>query len=108
MIIAVVAAATLACALGLYSVMHSLHAHYTNADVAGVTDAAPRHSHFMNVRVKIVGVDLDREKLSLQLECTPALGSDLYTDSFHPVMLGHPGDQGVLRPVRQRHRGCAP
>ena len=89
-IIAVVAAGTIACALALYSVMQTVHAHYTQADVVRLTDPVPAHDHYMNVRVKIVGVDLDKEKLSLQLECAPAAGSDLYANALHPAKLKDP------------------
>lgn len=87
-IVAVVTAATIACAVALVTVMHSLHEKTTRADVATFTDREPAVHHLV-VRARITGVDLDKEKLALQLECVPA-GDDLYEGSSIPPELTYP------------------
>ncbi len=88
-VIAVVTAVIIACAVTLVSVMHSLHAETTRADVARVTDADLDGVHSMDIAVRIVGVDLDREKLALQLECQ-TVGDDLYDGAMFPYRLKQP------------------
>jgi hypothetical protein len=88
-VIAVVTAVIIACAVGLVAVMHSLHAEATQADVARLTDPDLGTTHSMIVAVRIVGVDLDKERLSLQLACQ-ANGDDLYEGYSFPFKLKRP------------------
>jgi hypothetical protein len=88
-IIAVCSAVVIACAIALVTVMHSLHAKTTRADIARVADPDPGTTHYLDVGVRIVGVDLEKEKLALQLECVPN-GGDLYDGFSVPSHLKYP------------------
>ena len=87
--VAVVSAVVIGCAIALVTVMHLLHAKPTRADIARVTDPDPGTAHSRNVGVRIVGVDLEKEKLALRLECGPS-GDDLCAGFSFPQSLKYP------------------
>ncbi len=58
-------------AVVLLAIIGSLGRRTVAADVAVLKEPAPDVRHWMDVNVKVVGVDLNRETLSLQLECIP-------------------------------------
>jgi len=58
-------------AVALVWFMGSLGKRTVSADVAALREPAPAEKRWMEVNVKVVGVDLNRETLSLQLECIP-------------------------------------
>ena len=64
-------------AVVLVWIMGSLGKRTVSADVAYLKEPAPASRRSMDVIVKVVGVDLNRETLSLQLECIPQ-GDELF------------------------------
>ncbi len=80
-VIAVVAALTMACAIGLSPALDELQQRTVQADVSEISEtAAAPAPYFMDVKVKVAGVDLDEEVVRLQLECIP-VGEDLFAGS---------------------------
>ena len=88
-VIAVVSAVVFGRAVALVTVMHVLHAKPSRADFARVTDPDPGTAHCRFVGVRIVGVDLEKEKLALRLECGPS-GDDLCAGFSFPQSLKYP------------------
>ena len=88
-VIAVLAAAAIAAAVGLVSVMDSVYAKAERADVTEISETGTPAPYFVDVRVRVAGVDLDRETVSLQLECIPT-GRDLFADSSAVPQIKYP------------------
>ena len=70
-----IAAAAIAVAIGLVVVMGVLHEKTIAADVANLSEPVPA-PYYLDVRVKLVALDLNTETVRLQLECIPK-GRDL-------------------------------
>ena len=65
-------AAALAAALGLFLVMGVLHEKTIASDIAEFSEPVPSDAPgYVDVRVKMVALDLDKETVSLKLECVP-------------------------------------
>ena len=58
-------------AVVLLALLSSLDRRVVAADVAVLKEPAPNAKRWMDVNVKVVGLDLNRETLALQLECIP-------------------------------------
>ena len=58
-------------AVVLLALLSSLDRRVVAADVAVLKEPAPDAKRWMEVNVKVVGLDLNRETLALQLECIP-------------------------------------
>ena len=77
-IVAVVAALTMACAIWLGPALDVLQQKTERADVSEINDAALRDApYYVDVKVKLATVNLDEETVRLQLECIPT-GDDLF------------------------------
>jgi hypothetical protein len=69
---AALAAVAIAAAIGLVVVMGVFHEKTVAADVADVDEPDPDHAPgYLDVRVKLVALDLNQETVGLQLECVP-------------------------------------
>ena len=67
-----IAAVAIAAALGLFMVMGVLHDKTVASDVAELNEPVPKDAAgYMDVRVKMVALDLDKETVGLKLECIP-------------------------------------
>jgi hypothetical protein len=84
-----IAAAAIAAAIGLVVVMGVLHDKTIASDVADLSEPVPGAPYYLDVRVKLVALDLNTETVGLQLECIPK-GGDLVDQEGHlklPVVL---------------------
>ncbi|MEI8191960.1 MAG: DUF4436 family protein [candidate division NC10 bacterium] len=84
-----IAAVAIAAAIGLVAAMGVLHDKPIASDVADLSEPVPDASYYLDVRVKIVALDLNKETVGLQLECIPK-GGDLVDAGGHlkfPVVL---------------------
>jgi hypothetical protein len=67
-----IAAVAIAAALGLFMVMGVLHDKTVASDIAQFDEPVPeKAAGYLDVRVKIVALDLNRETVGLQLVCIP-------------------------------------
>lgn len=89
-VVAIVAAITMACALGLSPALDMLRQRTVQADVSEIGDASTTPAlYFIDVKVKVAGVDLDEEVVHLQLECIPT-GDDLFDSEADVTAVKYP------------------
>jgi hypothetical protein len=67
----VVVAAVIAAAIGLVVTMGAVHDKTIASDVGALSEPVPEGDYYLDVYVKIVALDLDKETVGLQLECIP-------------------------------------
>jgi Domain of unknown function (DUF4436) len=81
-LIVAIAAVMIAVPIGLVTTMAVLHKKTVASDVADLREPAPDAPYYLDVRVKLVALDLDTETVALQLECIPE-GGDLVDAEGH-------------------------
>ena len=78
-----VAVLVIAAAMGLAATMAVIHGRTTRSDVTAFSDPVPADvPYYVDVLVKIVAVDLDKETVGIQLECVPR-GKSLVDSDGH-------------------------
>lgn len=70
-VIVAIAVVTIAVAIGLVVTMGVIHQRTVAADVAAFSEPTPKAPYYMEVLVRIVALDLDKETMGLQIECIP-------------------------------------
>ena len=81
-LIVTIGALVIAAAIGLVVTMGAIHDKSVASDVGVFSEPVPAGGYYLEVLVKIVALDLNKETVGLQLECIPKGGS-LVDDGGH-------------------------